>query len=129
MFNDGLIWNGGIIACLTDQADIWDIELGYANKPSSWHTFASGIGTAASASYFNRFTGDPYLGFFPDALGGDSATYAADACWSNTGERCCFSGGDWVVAAAAGLFAVGVHLVPSDSLANIGARLQILNAT
>ena len=129
MFNDGVIWNGGTVACLTDQADVWDIEQGYANKPTSWHTFTSGIGTAASSSYFKKFKGDPYLGFFPDALGGDSATYAADACWSNTGERCCISGGDWRDAADAGLFTVHVYCVPSDSAANLGARLQILNAT
>lgn len=128
-FVDGVIWNDGTVACLTDQADVWDIEQGYANKPASWHTFSSGIGTAANASYIKQFKGDPYFGCFPDATGGDSATYAADACWSNTGERCCISGGHWYSAAGAGLFAVDVNNVLSNSGSLFGARLQILNAT
>lgn len=128
-FKDGVIWNGGTVACLADQADVWNIENGYANKPSSWKTFSSGIGTAANASYITKFAGSPYFGCFPDAIGGDSATYAADACWSATGERCCVSGGDWANAAAAGLFAVAVHDVLASSYARLGARLQILNAT
>ena len=128
-FVDGVIWNGGTVACLTDQADVWDIEQGYASKPASWHTFTSGIGTAASASYIKQFKGDPYFGCFPDATGGDSATYAADACWSATGERCCVSGGSWRLAANAGLFAVNVTGVLSYSYSDVGARLQILNAT
>ena len=129
MFLDGVLWNGGEVACLTDQADVWDIEQGYANKPASWHTFTSGIGTAANASYIKHFKGDPYFGCFPDSTGGDSATYAADACWSNTGERCCVVGGAWHYAASAGLFALAVTDAPSHSSADVGARLQILNAT
>ena len=129
-FDDGIIWSDGKIAMLTDQADVWDIQNGYANKPASWLEFETGLMNHTSGQYATEALGGDYGGYFPCAAGsGSSGTYLCDYEYWNTGDRCCLSGGIWCSAAPAGLFQVGVSYALSDSYSNVGARLQILNAT
>ena len=46
----------------------------------------------------------------------------------NTGERCCLVGGSWANGAGAGLFDLHCYCALSVSYADVGARVQILNA-
>jgi len=126
-FKEGCVWEGGQFALAVDQSDIFDIELGWNSKPATWHVLSSGIGTSVSQSYIKKAVGDTYAAFFPTAIGGDSASYYTDACWSATGARVCLSGGNWNNAALAGLFTLNVNNAPTNANANIGARLLSKN--
>ena len=128
-FYGNCMWNNGDFALATDQSAAFDIELGWANKPASWHTFTPGIGTAMSGAYITQFSGDAHAPFFPSAAsGGDSGSYACDTCYSAAGEKCCFGGGYWHYGAGAGLFRVDVNDALSNANSSLGARLQALDA-
>ena len=128
-FDDGIIWSDGKIAMLIDQADVWDIRNGYANKPASWIEVETGLMNHTSGQYATEALGGDYGGYFPCAAGsGSSGTYLCDYEYWATGDRCCLSGGLWNSAAAAGLFRVHVYHAPAYSYSDVGARLQILNA-
>ena len=128
-FTDGCMWSGGSFGIQTDQADLFDIELGWANKPVTWHTFETGIGTAVSGSYVTAFGGDPYAPFFASSVtGGSSGTYACDAIWTSTGDRVCLVGGGWNNSANAGVFCAHANYSVGLSYSYLGARLQILDA-
>lgn len=129
MFLDGVIWNSGNVAMLTDQSDVYDIESGYSSRPSTWHAFASGITAADGAGgYATSLGGDSWGVTYPSSYGGTSETYVCDYFYMNTGERCCIVGGSWDGGAGAGLFDLHCAGVLSLSYASVGARVQILNA-
>ena len=129
MFLDGIIWNSGNVAMLTDQADVYNIESGYASRPATWHAFASGITAADGAGgYCTSFGGDAYGVTYPASYGGTSETHVCDYFYMTTGERCCLFGGGWDNGARAGLFSLSCYYALSVSGAAVGARVQILNA-
>ena len=130
-FCDGCMWKNGQFSCLTDQADLYDIEGGWAGRPSSWHTFTTGI-TGASGNFITEHSGDSVCPFVPSALAGtgnSSATFACDKAWYGSGEHVCVVGGDWVDGACAGAFFFGANGALAHAYALIGGRLQALNAT
>lgn len=60
----------------------------------------------------------------PKAAGsGSESTYECDACWSSTGWRVFYHGGDWGNASGCGLFAADLHYDSPGSYASIGSRL------
>lgn len=127
-FMEGSMWNTNTFSLATDQADIYDIEAGWAGRPTSWHTFKPGLANSTNWGYISKFNGDPYACFFPDTTTGTSDTFACDNAGFNTGARCCIAGGDWADGAAAGLFKLVVDAVPGRLNADVGARLQALDA-
>ena len=128
-FADGCMWKGGQFACLQDQADLYDIEDGWTDKPSGWHTFTTGI-TGASGNFITEHSGDALCPFVPSALAGtghSSATVACDNAWYGSGEHVCFMGGSWDAAADAGAFCFHASSALAASHASIGGRLQALS--
>ena len=123
------MWKGGQFACLQDQADLFDIEEGWANKPGTWHTFTTGI-TGASGNFITEHSGDALCPFVPSALAGtghSSATFACDKAWYGSGEHVCLMGGYWAYAASAGAFYFYAGSALATSHAHIGGRLQALS--
>ena len=127
-FMEASMWNSNAFSFAVDQADIYDIESGWEERPENWHTITPGPSGTISAAYTSSFATDSHTPFFPSETSGSSSTYACDAFWCDTGARCCVAGGTWGGAAEAGLFALAVDAVPGDLYARIGARLQALDA-
>lgn len=127
-FMEGCMWNTNTFSLAIDQADIYDIEEGWAGRPATWHTFKPGLANSTNWGYISKFNGDPYACFFPDTTTGTSDTFACDQAGFNTGARCCFAGGSWANGAGAGLFRLSVDAVPGYLAADFGARLQALDA-
>lgn len=128
-FADGCMWKGGQFACLQDQADLYDIEDGWTDKPSGWHTFTTGI-TGASGNFITEHSGDALCPFVPCELAGtghSSATFACDKAWYGTGEHVCYVGGYWDHALYAGAFCFLASYALAYSYAGIGGRLQALS--
>lgn len=128
-FADGCMWKGGQFACLQDQADLFDIEEGWANKPGTWHTFTTGI-TGASGNFITEHSGDALCPFVPSALAGtghSSATFACDKAWYDSGEHVCYVGGGWYNGAHAGAFCFHAGDALAVSSSGIGGRLQALS--
>ena len=121
------IFNGGSWKVAFDAALHYAIASGtFAGAPAGWITVNAGTPTNISQSYITEVSGNRNLPLVPTAAsGGSASTFFADAAWSATGDRCCFSGADvYNASGMAGLFALGVHDGVSRSNWSIGARLR-----
>ena len=121
------IFNGGSWKAAFDAALHYAVASGtFAGAPAGWITVNAGTPTNMSQSYITEVSGNRNLPLVPTAAsGGSASTFFADAAWSSTGDRCCFSGatvGD--ASGVAGLFALAVSGAVSNSSWHIGARLR-----
>ena len=121
------IFNGGSWKVAFDAALHYAIASGtFAAAPSGWITVNAGTPTNMSQSYITEVSGNRNLPLVPTAAsGGSASTFFADAAWSSTGDRCCYSGAAVTDASGvAGLFALDVSSAVSLSNWTVGARLR-----
>jgi len=125
-FIDGMYWLDGNIYHTVKNNDLWDIEQNISTMPATWRSIPAGLPTNWSTSYITAALGDQYLPWIPKLAGGTgsgSTAYYTDACWSNTGARCCLAGGTWDNGLHCGLFAFDANNAPSRAASWVGARL------
>jgi hypothetical protein len=121
---DGFNINNGALYYCTDQSK-------FADDTASGYTLLSySIPTSLSNSFGTALGNDPNAPWaaLPSAFsGGSETTYLCDSCYSSTGWRVAYVGGNWNNGGQCGLSYWHLNNASSNANTNLGGRLLVYN--